>query len=144
MGIINTPKSITIRVLHSFGVGTNFIGGYYTISVKRISLAGNVSSAKPPQAMVLPRKVFHKTYIRVSNQDDFERKLINTQSLTLFKIQTSPIKGSSSRSCLSYTSWSTIVSTRTQTPSPYTGESRPYTTLINQPSIHSSPSYVVV
>ena len=62
-GIINIRKSSTIRVLHSFGVGTNPIGGSSTIAGKIISLAGDGSSANPPQAMVFPKEVFHKTSI---------------------------------------------------------------------------------
>ena len=55
VGIINIPKSSTIQVLHSFGVGINPIGGYSPIAVKILSLVGDGSSANPPQAMVLPR-----------------------------------------------------------------------------------------
>ena len=35
--------------------------------------------------MVIQREVFHKTSIRVPNQDAFEKKLTNTQSFPLFK-----------------------------------------------------------
>ena len=80
MGIINIPKSSTIRVLHSFGVGTNPIGGSSPISGKILSIVGDGFSANPPQAMVLPREVFQKTSIRVPDQDAFEHKLNNTQS----------------------------------------------------------------
>ena len=55
VGIINIPKSSTIWVLHSFVVGTNPIGGSSPISGNILSLVGDVSSAKPPQDMVLPR-----------------------------------------------------------------------------------------
>ena len=48
VGIINIPKSSTIRVLHSFGVGTNPIGGSFTIVINIISLVGDGSSANPP------------------------------------------------------------------------------------------------
>ena len=85
MGIINIPKSITIRALHSFGVGTNPIGWSYPIDDKILSLAVNGPSDNAPQDMVLPREVFHKTSIQVPNKDDFEHKLINTQSFPLFK-----------------------------------------------------------
>ena len=83
--IINYPKSSTIRVLHSFGIGTNPIGGSYPISGKIISLVGDVSPANDPQDMVFPRELFHKTSIRLPNQDDFEHDLNNTQSLPLKK-----------------------------------------------------------
>ena len=59
VGIINIPKSSTIRVLHYFGVGTNPIGGSSPISGNIIFLVGNGSSENPPQAMVLPREVLH-------------------------------------------------------------------------------------
>ena len=55
------------------------------IAGKILSLAGNVSSANPPQSMVLPREVFHKTSIWVPNQDSFEHNITNTQSLLLYK-----------------------------------------------------------
>ena len=54
VGIINIPKSSTIRVLHSFGVGTNPIGGYSPIAGKILSLLVDDSSANPPQDMVPP------------------------------------------------------------------------------------------
>ena len=66
MGIINIPKSSTIRVLHSFGFGTNLIKGSSTIS-GNIYFTGDGLFDKPPHAMVLPREVFHKTSIRVPN-----------------------------------------------------------------------------
>ena len=48
VGIINIPKSSTIRFLHSFGVGTNPIGVSSPISGNILSLAGNGSSDNPP------------------------------------------------------------------------------------------------
>ena len=83
MGIINIPKSSTIRVLHSFGVRTNPIVGSPPIAGKILSLVGDVSSSNPPQSMLLPREVFHKTSIRVTNQDSFEQNFNNTQSFPL-------------------------------------------------------------
>ena len=85
VGIINIPKSSTIQVLHSFGVGINPIGGSSPIAGKILSLVGDGSSANPPQAIVFPREVFHKTSIRVPDQDYFEHKINNTQSFPLFK-----------------------------------------------------------
>ena len=84
MGVINIPKTSTIRVLHYFGVGTNPIGGSSPITKKILSLVGNVSSDNPHQAMVLPREVFRKNSIRVPHQNDFEPKLIHTQSFPPF------------------------------------------------------------
>ena len=83
--IINIPKSSTIRVLHSFGVGTNPIGGSSPISGKIISLVVDGSYANPPQAMVLLSEVFHKTSIWVPDQDAFEHKLKNTKAFPLLK-----------------------------------------------------------
>ena len=68
VGIINIPKSSMIRVLHSFGVGTKPIGVSYPIYGKILSLVGNLLSTNPPQAMLLPREVFHKTSTRVPDQ----------------------------------------------------------------------------
>ena len=85
VGIINIPKSSTIWVLRSFGVRTNLTGGYSPTYGKIIYFTGHGSSTNPTQAMVLPREVLHKTPIRVPNQDNFERKLINTQAFPLFK-----------------------------------------------------------
>ena len=85
VGIINIPISSTIRVLHSFVVGTNPIGGSYPISGNILSLVGNGSYDSPPQAMVLPREVFHKTSIWIPDQDYFEHKLNNTQAFPLKK-----------------------------------------------------------
>ena len=83
--ITTIPKSSTIWVLHSFGVGTNPIGRSYPITGKTLSLSGYGLSANPYQAMVLPKEVFYKTSIWVPNQDVFERKLINTQAFHLLK-----------------------------------------------------------
>ena len=85
MGIINIPKSSTIRVLHSFGVETNPIGGSSPINVNTFSLAGYDSYTNPPQSMVLPRDFFHKTSIWVPDKYSFERRLIHTQSSPLLK-----------------------------------------------------------
>ena len=35
--------------------------------------------------MVLPREVFHRTSVRVPNQDTFKHNIINTKALPLFK-----------------------------------------------------------
>ena len=85
VGIIKTPKSSTIKLLHYFGVGTNPIGGSYPITGKILPLAGNGSSENPPYAMVLPSEVLHKTSIRVPTQEVFYRKIINSQVFPLFK-----------------------------------------------------------
>ena len=84
MGIINIPKSSTIRVLHSFGVGTNPIGGSSPIAGKILSLLGDGCSVNPPQATVLQREVFHNTSNRVPDQDAFEHNINNIQSFPLF------------------------------------------------------------
>ena len=55
VGIINIPKSSTIRVLHSFGVGTNPIGGSSSIAGNILYLVGNGFSANPSQGIVLLR-----------------------------------------------------------------------------------------
>ena len=83
--IINIPKSSMIRVLHFFGVGTNPIGGSSPIAGKILSLVDDGSSANPPQAMVIPREVIHKTSIWVTDQDSCEHKLNNTQASPLLK-----------------------------------------------------------
>ena len=54
-GIINIPKSSTIRVVHSFGVETNPIGGSFPIAGKILSLVVDGSSYNPPHSMVFPR-----------------------------------------------------------------------------------------
>ena len=71
VGIINIPKSSMIRFLHSFGVGSKPIWGYPPIAGKIQSLVGDGSSDNPPQAMVLPREVFHKNSIQVPDQYAF-------------------------------------------------------------------------
>ena len=56
VGIINIPKSSTIRVLHSFRVWTNPVGRSSNISGKTLSLVAYGSSVNPIQAMVPPRE----------------------------------------------------------------------------------------
>ena len=74
-----------IRVIHSFGVRTNPIGGSSPIAGNIPSLAGDGSSANPPPDMILTWKVLHWTSIQVPNQDGFDGNIINTQSSPLFK-----------------------------------------------------------
>ena len=77
VGIINMPKSSTIRFLHSFGSGKNPIGGSSPIAGKILSLVSNSYSKNPPQDMVLLREIFHKTSIRLPTQEAFDIKIIN-------------------------------------------------------------------
>ena len=48
------------------------------------NLAVDGSSNNPPQTMVLPREVFHKTYIWVPIQEAFDLKIIKYQFFILF------------------------------------------------------------
>ena len=85
LGIINIPKSSTIRVIRFFGVVTNPIGVSSPISGKILSIASDGSSKNLPHIMVLQRGVFHKTSIWVPTQEAFDFKIINSQAFPIFK-----------------------------------------------------------
>ena len=80
-------------VPHHFRVGTNPMGRSSTITGKILYRVGDGSSAKPSQAMVLPRKFFHKISTRVPEKYSFKRNLINTQSSPFKKIANLPYEG---------------------------------------------------
>ena len=85
--LINIPKSNSVRVIHSIGFGTSPIGGSSPVENRILAMSLDGEASRPPQVIVLPRRMTDVREVKTPGTQDFENKFLeaNGTSYPMFK-----------------------------------------------------------